>query len=224
MGFVRASKVFVVGLIVLGGGLAIGPLTQARAQADEISGPAAPSGERTKRVSPKIDKKKVVPATPPLPAGQPPGPASPVAAPVVVQKLIEAHAGCTGRVEALAARSLIGTKAWVPVSTWRPQNPDKNMVSVVIAQNFGSDDNGPYGFTGIVAAPGPVGSPCQGYSFAVTPSPLSCAELQANILKTGVSVANNAELKLLRNAGGQIALIPTVGTKGCVLVNFHMEY
>ncbi|MDX7951243.1 hypothetical protein P7D22_08640 [Lichenihabitans sp. Uapishka_5] len=140
------------------------------------------------------------------------------------QKLIEAGAGCTGRVEAIAHESLVGTKVFVPVSGFNRNEPNKHMVSVVIGQSFGSDAKVSHGLTSIVAAPGPGGSRCEGYQFQVMPSPLACKDIQDDILKSGSAVADLAGFPLLRNATGQIALMPAAGGNGCVVVSFHSEY
>lgn len=166
------------------------------------------------------------PASPPATAA-PPAPAAPAANPAnagVSQKLVEAGAGCTGRVDAIARDSLAGTKTLLPVSGFNRAEPGKHMVSVVIGQSFGPDAKVPYGLTGIVAAPGAGGSRCDGYRFQVMPSPLACKDIQADILKGGSVVADLAGFPLLQNASGQIALMPAAGGNGCVVVNVRTDY
>ncbi len=142
----------------------------------------------------------------------------------MTQKLIEAGAGCTGRVEAIAHEALAGSKAFIPVSAFNKGEPNKHMVSMVVGQSFGPDAKVPHGLTGIVAAPGPGGGRCEGYRIQVMPSPLACKDIQADVLKNGAVVADLAGFPLLRNAGGQIALMPTPGGNGCVVVSFRTDY
>ncbi len=140
------------------------------------------------------------------------------------QKLLEAGAGCTGHVDAIARSALAGTKSFVPEASWRTGDTAKHMVGVMIGQSFGADAKVPHGLTGILAAPGPAGSRCDGYRFQVMPSPLACKDIEADLLKGGSVVADLAGFPLLQTAGGQIALMPTAGANGCVVVSFHTDY
>ncbi len=225
-----------------------GPLVIAQADSPaepEAAAPAKPVRPR-KVVKPKSVKPSPVAAAPaaapapaPAPAPEPsvapapaPTPAPPAQAaaaapappPFVSQKLLEAGAGCTGHVDAIARSALAGTKSFVPEASWRTGETAKHMVGVMIGQSFGENAKIPHALTGIVAAPGAAGARCDAYTFQVMPSPLSCKEIQAAIQKNGKPVADLAGLPLLRDASGQVVLLPGATGSGCVVVGFHTEY
>ena len=140
----------------------------------------------------------------------------------VSAKLAEAGAGCKGRVDAIAATALQSTKAFSSESVWRIDDPAKHMVSVIVGQSFGADAKVPHGVTGIVAAPSPAGGRCDGYTFQVLPSSLSCDAIQSGV--KGGRAADLAGLPLIRAPGRQFILMPAPGSKGCVVVAFHTDY
>lgn len=165
------------------------------------------------------------PAPTPIPVQSPqPAPPAPTRPAFVSQKLIEAGAGCTGHVDTIARGALAGTKTFVPEASWRAGDAAKHMVGVMIGQSFGDGAKVPHGITGIVAAPGQAGAPCDAYTFQVLPSPLSCKEIQTTIDKNGKPVGDLAGLPLLRDAAGQIVLLPGETGAGCIVVGFHTEY
>lgn len=206
--------------------------TRALAQDSAVDPEVPAAAVHSKKKAPRKPAQPPPAAVAPAPVvTPPPPPAAAAAVPpkppqnvIVSQKLIEAGASCTGRVEAIARESLAGTKTLLPVSGFSRADPTKHMVSVVVGQSFGADAKVPHGLTGILAAPGPAGSRCDGYRFQVMPSPLACKDIEADLLKGGSVVADLAGFPLLQTAGGQIALMPTAGANGCVVVSFHTDY
>ncbi len=221
----KLSKLIAVaGMLAVGGGATAGYGAEYRqiAQAEPPASAPASAPARPRPPAPRhVEKPKAAPVAAPAPAAVPAQAANTA---LVSQKLTEAGAACTGRIEDIARDALGGTKGLVPVSSWLPRDPKKHMASVIVGQDFGPEARVPHGLTGIVAAPTGQGDQCDGYTFQVMPSPLTCGEIQANFLKSGQPVADLAGFPLLRNARSQVALMPAVSGPGCIVVSVSLSY